>query len=99
MRMPMPTIRSGHTERVSAVMPAAAQHVDCRVFEEVDGVGEQGNRSNGDGDAEFHAEIGEVERRYPRDGFSQSFGYPGGRLLGGHGRSAFSIVMRHSLYT
>ena len=71
MRMPMPTIRSGHTERVSAVMPAAAQHVDCRVFEEVDGVGEQRDRADGAGDGELDEKIREVECRYPDDGAAQ----------------------------
>ena len=53
------------------------QEIDGGVFEEIDTVGEQRHRADGEGDGELHPEITEVEQRHEPHGTAQASGFGG----------------------
>jgi hypothetical protein len=48
------------------------QEIDRGIFQKVDAIGEQGNRTDYKGNGELNPEIGQVEKRYKADGAAQS---------------------------
>ena len=57
------------------------QRIDRGIFEEVDRVGNERYRSDGNCDAELDAKIGKIERCDPQDGRAKSVGWPVGERL------------------